>query len=375
VALGAAIAYVTAAAFRVASQSVTVANRLSLENAILRSGVTIAHQELDFWTQLDDPTDTAVQKMRGGGNGAGLPFTAFSKSWAGGSPGDTEGATGFDPRDTAWAVSNSRMWWRGNMAEKLGTDLRFGRYGLFANRSGTINAANWPVTDAGPNMEPGTGYGTVSIPHSWLYNQMEGIQLALGYYGFCDYLPANAIYAYYTTPGSGTNKGGMPTWTINAGGPFNNGDGGQTTPRSKYRNSYQTSYAIVHPSAIGTSDLRGLLRRNYGVGYGSSESSHAEFNRLSAYSVDYLPKRPENWPGLAVSVQRFIKNTRFVNMCRITWTNPLSGESIQLAFSGFGTTLRGARQQRRDTGGWARWDNNATPPVAANDLTLDGTRP
>lgn len=66
-------------------------------------------------------------------------------------------------------------------------------------------------------------------------------------------------------------------------------------------------------------------------------------------------------------MQRFIKNTRFVNLARVTWTNPVNGQTSELSFTSFGTTLRGARQQRHPSGGWARWDNDGS----ANSPTLD----
>ena len=42
-----------------------------------------------------------------------------------------------------------------------------------------------------------------------------------------------------------------------------------------------------------------------------------------------------------------------------------SGELIELSWTGMGTTLRGARQQRLPTTGWARWRlSTASPPPA-----------
>ena len=63
--LGMLVIYTAVAGFRVASQSVTMANRLSLENALIRSGFQEAHNQMDFWTNLDDPDNTANQRLRG----------------------------------------------------------------------------------------------------------------------------------------------------------------------------------------------------------------------------------------------------------------------------------------------------------------------
>ena len=391
--LGMLILYTAVAAFRMATQSVTVANRLSVENAVLRAGYQIAHRDLDFWTNVDDPDLTTRQGLRPGAVGSGMPFTPFATSWPG-AIGDDESATGHDPRDSSWAMGNPRVWWRGNMAEKariannanaLGTDLRFGRYALFANLERTLAAGDLASTQVVSGTDPNgaavytsQGYGgSVQVPHSWMYNQISGLEKALGFYGLCDYLPASAIYSYYgrwvqdtgNNFSTATNMGGMPLWLIAPQGDFNNGDGNQQTPRSKYRNSYQTSYGIVDPrSSNNPSTVQQRHRRKYHLGYGSGTGSHNEFNSWSAIPDNHLALRPQSWPGLDVSVQRFIKNTRFVNVARITWTDPLSGETSELSFTGFGTTLRGARQQRGATGGWAKWDNDGS----TNSATLDG---
>lgn len=368
--LGIVLVYTATAAFRVAAQAVTTANRMSLENAVLRAGYQVAHRDLDFWTNVDDPNDAERQGLRPGSAGRGMPFTPFRVSWPG-APGETEGAIGPDPRDHSWAMGNKRAWWRGNMAEKENTDLRFGRYSLFANRNTTLSGDDFSSVQVLVGMATmGASYGgPVTVPHSWLYNQISGLEKALGFYGLCDYLPSNAVYAWYEPYSGGTNLGGMPFWLIKPEWPFNNGDGGQQTPRGKYRNSYQTSYAIIDPRSVGDANqLRERHRRHYHLGYGSGEGSHNEFNSWSAIPDNHLPVRPLTWPGLEVSVQRFIKNTRFVNLARVTWTNPINGQTAELSFTGFGTTLRGARQQRHPDGGWARWDNDGS----TNSPTLDG---
>lgn len=382
VTLGILLVYTATAAFRVAAQAVTTANRLSLENAVLRAGYQIAHQEMDFWSMLDDPSDPARQRLRTGAAANGLPFTPFSTSWSV-STADDPRAEGYDHRDISWAMGNPRMWWRGNMAEKENTDLRFGRYSLFSNCKPELDGGDLftvTVTDGSGAVTASHAYGgPVAIKHTWLYNQIADVWKAVGFYGMCDYLPANAVYAYHLPYGGNgvdgpTNIGGLPRLMTHAnyehnGMRFNNGDGWQVTPRGKYRNSYQTSYGIINPKNIANVDeLTRLHRIHYHLGYGSSEGAQNAFREISDIPENYLPLRPLAWPGLDVSVQRFIKNTRFVNLARVTWTNPVTGQTAELSFTGFGTTLRGARQQRHPTGGWAKWDNDGS----TNDPTLDG---
>ncbi|HEX3135240.1 MAG TPA: prepilin-type N-terminal cleavage/methylation domain-containing protein [Planctomycetota bacterium] len=109
IALGAVLLYTAMAAFRVAAQSVTLANRLSLENAVLRAGYQVVHRDLDFWTDVDDPETSTRQALRPGAVASGMPFTPFSTSWSTATS-DAETAVGHDRRDTAWAMGNPRVW-------------------------------------------------------------------------------------------------------------------------------------------------------------------------------------------------------------------------------------------------------------------------
>ncbi|HEX3135241.1 MAG TPA: hypothetical protein VHX44_16870 [Planctomycetota bacterium] len=259
------------------------------------------------------------------------------------------------------------------MAKKNVTDLRFGRYSLFANRSPSLTTAQLGTVSVTTGKDSNgkdiiTQYqygGPVTVAHSWMYGQISGLEKAVGFYGLCDYMPANAIYAYYAPWDSGCYAGGLPKWLVDPGGDFNNGDGGQQTPRGKYRNSYQTSYGIIPilPSNPNGKTLRDLQRHHWRLGYDAqnafvdaakSKTETDEFNEYSILPEDLLAVRPANWPGLTVSVQRFIKNNRFVNLARVEWTNPMTGQTAQVSFTGFGTTLRGARQQRKSGSGWAK---------------------
>jgi hypothetical protein len=54
-------------------------------------------------------------------------------------------------------------------------------------------------------------------------------------------------------------------------------------------------------------------------------------------------------------------------MNRVIWTSPLTGQPTELNFSAFGTTLRGARQQRHRTQrGWS--DPFVANPAASPNL-------
>ncbi|MBA3936014.1 MAG: prepilin-type N-terminal cleavage/methylation domain-containing protein [Planctomycetes bacterium] len=374
--LGLVLIYTAAAGFRVAARSVTIANHMSLENSMLRAGYLAAHEELDFWTSLDDATDITRQKLRAsGGTGTtggpqGLPFTPFATVYlrSGGADvlADDESDTGWDPRDIAWSVNNPRSWYAGNMVEKCSggtSDLRFGRYAMFTNTKRTPGTADFhafPVT-----FGPLGGDGKVA--HSWYGNQVQGLIDALGFYGLCEYMPANAIYELYRPDRSdgndwfGTNPGGIPGWCNRPNGGddwFNNDDGVQLTARGKYRNTYMTAYAIANPDWSPTGAPLSDNRRKHRVGYQNDANAMNTFNAMTSVPYRLLADRPATWPQVSVAVVRFIKNTRHVALCKVRWVSPLSGETVELSFAGFGTSLRGARQQRARSGGWAEWDNN-----------------
>ena len=60
--LGMLIVFTAVAGFRTASQTITAANRLSLENNLLRAGYFEAQVQLDFWTNFDSPTKPEAER-------------------------------------------------------------------------------------------------------------------------------------------------------------------------------------------------------------------------------------------------------------------------------------------------------------------------
>ena len=98
--LGLIIVYTAFAGFRAASQTVTVANRLSIENAMLRAGVVAAPDELDFWRAYDEPGIRIP--LRAGAPGTGLPFAPFKNTWPQSNSGNPEEDRGYEPEPDAW---------------------------------------------------------------------------------------------------------------------------------------------------------------------------------------------------------------------------------------------------------------------------------
>lgn len=363
VALGAMVVYVAAAGFRVAAQSISVVNRLAIENALMRSGMQMAHERLDFWTDCDDPTNSAVQKLRLRDGAGGMPFTPMRDVLVKVDPLGTlpELVTQWNSKEPILA-SDPRHWWRGSQAEDRGNPLIGGYYTLFGNTKPTATVP---------------GYGSVTVAHSWLYNQTWSLHNAFGYYGYAEYMPANAMYGSHAfgdadLDGIGFSLDGMPRISlVNSKFSTSNTNAVWST-KGLWRLSTFSMYGLVSPTQPnGGVPLE--YRKSYNCGYGPGANPGALESFLKEVdNSDYLlgSGGPATWPTVSVSVSRFVKTARFVSLCKVKWTSPLTGESAQLVFSGFGTTLRGARQQRNETGtDWAHWDgyNNLT-----NERTLDG---
>ncbi len=375
-ALGAVIVYTAFSAFRVAADTVATANRLSTTNQLIRAGFQASRQEIDWWLSYDDPTNSANQHLRqqvripiAGSPDVvqGLPFTPmpandfFAAPSGLGAPFD-EGDRGWDGA-YAWPVSDPRTWWRGNLAEQNTSDNRFGRYGMFASHEANVDLDS----DGGS----GGWYGSVSTNHRWLYRQMNNLYWALGYYGWLEYMPANTIYAWYQGYSGGTTNGGIPQELIRPGTSFSNRDGSVGYARGNYLLTFGSSFGV--PSVTESqayNDLRDVNRRLYETNYFNlwEASSIPEFERRTENRSPLLALAPTHWPRLRVAVGRFIKDSRYVASTKVRWTDPITGAVGELSSTGFGTTLRGARQQRARAGGWARWDNATT---ASNDATLD----
>lgn len=244
--LGMLILFSAMAGFRAASQALTVTNRLSLENSVLRAGYFQVEDDLDFWTSLDDPLNPGNQKLRAtsgtgpAGNVGGMPFTPLSAvtvasaSFAGASngrfppssviPGSRltygeikarpasqypagtavdpwEADMGFDPT-VSWSPSDPRTWCRVNLAEKnlgsapYGANLPyvlFGRYGIYSNVAAAPGFSSWSIGVNQPLTSQPYNVTTGPAPYSVGYQQVGAmkhtwygrqIQLFLGALGY-----------------------------------------------------------------------------------------------------------------------------------------------------------------------------------------------
>lgn len=450
VALGSMIILVAVSGFRTASQTITVANRLSLENSLLRAGYFEAQIQLDFWTNLDDPTKPDAERplkseslsvgqitdWTGRGRNRGLPFTPMSVLssrgiWpkGGGNPrvgsptSLPDGAKGnfIMPRTSAqisdnsweldrgwdptfyWSPHDPRTWCRANMAEKDrgnngrgndGTDnlppIINGRYAIFGNTNpNSYSLATYTIKPDLNNPDGAQRYNTVQVSytgypstniHSWYYNQLNGLVDAMGYAAFCDYLPSNSIYTWHSNVGDRT-LGDINKYGITPDFNFTNWDGNQRNSRGIYRNTYSVVFGYLNPRAPDNWDpmnvqpmltgnkLRQPFFQHFDADYNATDAGSGGVKQLQwflqhiNYPESLITSKPVNWPEVQVSVGRLIKNAHFIAVAKVWRFSPQTGETIELSWTGLGTNLRGARQQRHQTTGWARWDNGSSSVI------------
>jgi hypothetical protein len=441
-ALGSLIVYTAVAGFRTASQTITAANRLSLDNSLMRAGYFEAQLQLDFWTNLDDPTLPANQRpLKQVDSSKGLAFVAMRditpiatgtgklniprNDWTRPlnaikphtmreirSDGLWDSDAGWDP-SYAWSPHDPRTWQRANTAEKErhrdgDWKLRdqdnslppfyFGRYAIFAMTKTNPTGSDLFSYSIKPDMNGMTAQETTPVAltyapgnsekatHTWYHRQLKAMINCLGYAGFCEYLPPNALYTWYEPFNRNeTSEGGIAKLSAAYWSPynkFNNDDGQQRTSRGIYRQSYSRSFGYFNPRSydnltngsststpsVGT--LRDWHYRNFLTNHNASSGTGASelqwFMSHTNFPEPLLAARPEIWPATEASVGRFIKNARHVALARVRQQSTFTGNLIELTWSGLGTSLRGARQQRHQTTGWARWDNRSGATVDPN---------
>ncbi len=373
---GALVALAAATAASAAAQCTSAANRLSLENGLMRAGFVATLDEVDSWRAYDDPDDASYQRLRGHRDGDGLAFTPLARTTGWQPSPERERARGFHP-DEHWLPHDPSAWYRGHAAERHGSDLRFGRYAAVSNAdASTVDGS----ADLGGASAAGGVYGRVIVPHAWRDAQLRSLWHALGYFGVAEYMPADTIYGWYQDwlpdPASidGTNSGGLPAIlnTPLAGNyRFTDTDGIEQTAMGLLVNTYATNYALLDPARGPATALAWLLtedRRHYPLEYGGGEGAMREFRDQTEHIATLTPLRPSHWPSTSWSVDRYVKTKRFITLCRVRSGSALDGATTELNFTAFGTSLRGARRQRHRDGGWARWDDT---PGALNDPTLD----
>lgn len=382
VSLGSAIVLIATAGLRAASMATTTMSRMTIENALMRMAAEQALDEVDFWTTVDSVSDKDRQPLRNriasdfGGTPVGQAFTPFAVGWpaAAKAPefaeGPVERQSLYHPSPMTWAAHDPRTWCRVNGVEcdqpgTYQTDLRHGDYSLF----GTADP-----------QDPSQCPHDPTRCRSWYDQQIRATMDAMGFYGFCEYLPSSAFFAMHgrgpLSGPAGSGPGHMPSSLLLNGGWINVNDTNQHFMRGRERCTSFACFCLPNRDLamvtagqgrspgndpnrvywyVGSTDL---------VSFGSDTATALgradlidHFLAHTGYVAMELDVRPASWPEVRMTVHRLIKNGRFVNLCIITCFDPASGQSVEIPFTCFGTTLRGARQQRAPKTGWADYDN------------------
>jgi prepilin-type N-terminal cleavage/methylation domain-containing protein len=350
VALGSLIVLTAMTGVRMASSAVTTSQRMAIENSLLRAGMEAALEEADFWTASDNPDPGEPKPLRAVSGGAGLPFSDFRDvGFIDNVPGPivedpTRARSGWNANPLAWSACDPRTWTRANVAEESSPASSWGTFGIYGHVDG---GRAW---------------------HSWYDNQVRGLIDALGFFGMFEYLPSNGFAVYHgnTAPKGATSGaiswGGVPVvLTDNGLNWLCPSDGGDNTMKGRIRNSNGSRYYLPGPQAATVGDARSLAKIGYearDVAYNAGEVTRfLDKTRVATELLSVAGKRvaPGSWPGIGYRVHRLIERGHPVTLCVVTSTSSLTGAELAIPFTCSGTTLRGARQQRRPAPqyGWA----------------------
>jgi hypothetical protein len=157
---------------------------------------------------------------------------------------------------------------------------------------------------------------------------------------------------------------------------------------------HQFKYAVGHAPEMSAVSAMDYNQGNITAANGRAQqydialaSQFQRFLNVTEMTTQVIPGGgPAQWPKATVSMKRYVRESRFVNLCSLRWTSPITGTSAELNFTTFGTSLRGARQQRKSqpitagtAAGWAKWYGPTSVNAATvfssgetNDKTLDG---
>lgn len=324
---------------------------------------------------------------------------------------DEEFLRNWDSTDP-WSATDPKTWYYGSFAETLSgyggnslggppykrSSLPDGRYAIFDNAK-TRPQLGDPNQIASSNGPTGT-FGPIESRHSWRANQLFFLRNALGYYGLAAYMPANTIYATYFSSinnGSGwedvdeamhigwsrfpqmpkSSQSGveyvdspsdilstMRFYTVScfARSPYGFNSSSNTADKST------AALSVEKMAGDGTNDYSSDWNRGVAIGTGLKSDYHAAgWINNSQLIQRLLPTKSTKWPDLNLVSMRYLTNGHFVNTSIVRWTDNATAKVTEVAFNSFGTTLRGARQQRRydpalfsvplniRTQGWSRW--------------------
>lgn len=402
--LGLVILITVYAGFRVAVQSITIAERRALENKLLVAGTMIVLDQADTWFDLDIPSDPSRQALRtvpSKSIGAldmpyhteandwqelPQPFTALSASW------DMSGTSSLY-RPALWHPHNPESWYRGDGGLYFGPGQ-----GVYNDESAYGNYAL--ASAVGARDIDLFGDGSVSRPPrtSWLADQHQGLRYSLGFYGWFDYLPANAMLDFSSrhsdnralrpyelrvlrnmTERDWGNSLGSTTddaaylwnirspryhgrfaeqaWWSSSGNPgywymttLNRSGAERAVTRGSYLRDLQTGISGPRPTDNATqqryaASVNRIVSGTYGHGL---EPINAITNLIQSLNREVSPiaEPPATWPALLVGTRRMMHMGGINTYSFVRIVDPVTGAAKELFIPILGSTLRGARLSR-----------------------------
>jgi prepilin-type N-terminal cleavage/methylation domain-containing protein len=330
VALGSVICYTAYVCLRVCSHSVSVVNKLSLENNLMRTGVRSGLEEVDFWTTVDDPNDPTRQPLRQQlSDGSWPPFRRCDASF---NFNATEMQLRFDPH-LLHAI------YRGHDNQKI-TPYNVNGY----------TDADWDQVWGDYSLFLRIDHP--DLDHRWLAAMIKNISWNLGYYALLDYMPCNTIYSWYRADGT-LDVELYPAY-INTNrrehGKLYYGNSDNMASRDFGSLMFDSPVFVTNAKEyIDALYPRQLFRLWYQQVYRwTPDLFDFEGGAIERTAIRpaVLATKPAHWPDVTTTVNRFLNQARWINGVRVICANPLNGEQMKLYFSATGTTLRGARRQR-----------------------------
>jgi len=268
--------------------------------------------------------------------------------------------------DYHWSAADARTWNWANPIEAqfsgrwydgvLYGDHRYGLYAMFASpfSSVLLAAQTYAPTSSRPS------FGTVEPLHHWLPNQVLGLKGSLGDYGLYEYLPSHVKPLFYGVFDAMSNS--LATQDMDLFLGLNN------YVRAAPAASFYTNFRL--DTLPATTFLRHLqaVKTAPGAGNGSMGSNMVSVRNeqqttgMFLYHTVTRPlyfQKPQKWPDVTCSYFRYIGPAHHGMVATLNWSSLVREEAARIYVTPFGTTLRGARQQRHRDGGWATWLANA----------------
>jgi len=268
--------------------------------------------------------------------------------------------------DYHWSAADARTWNWANPIEAqfsgrwyegvLYGDHRYGLYAMFASpfSSVLLAAQTYAPTSSRPS------FGTVEPLHHWLPNQVLGLKGSLGDYGLYEYLPSHVKPLFYGVFDAMSNS--LATQDMDLFLGLNN------YVRAAPAASFYTNFRL--DTLPATTFLRHLqaVKTAPGAGNGSMGSNmvsvrtEQQTTGMFLYHTVTRPlyfQKPQKWPDVTCSYFRYIGPAHHGMVATLNWSSLVREEAARIYVTPFGTTLRGARQQRHRDGGWATWLANA----------------